>query len=63
MLSETMTAEEIMQTWVSTPRLMFNASLLYRKKLRDLTNDELFEVKKYSIDQRNNSNTKNNKTL
>ena len=55
MLTDTMTAAQIMQTWVSTSRLMFNASLLYRKKLKDLSNDELFEVKKYSINQRNNS--------
>lgn len=55
MLTDTMTAEQVMQTWVSTSRLMFNASLLYRKKLKDLSNDELFEVKKYSINQRNNS--------
>ena len=55
MLTDTMTSEQVMQTWVSTSRLMFNASLLYRKKLKDLTNDELFEVKKYSINQRNNS--------
>ena len=55
MLTDTMTSEQVMQTWVSTSRLMFNASLLYRKKLKDLSNDELFEVKKYSINQRNNS--------
>lgn len=56
MLTDTMSNEEIWQTWVWTPRLMFNASLLYDKKLKDLTNDELFEVKKYSINQRNESN-------
>ena len=56
MLTDTMTSAQIMQTWVSTSRLMFNASLLYRKKLKDLSNDELFEVKKYSINQRNKRN-------
>ena len=56
MLTDTMSNEEIWQTWVWTPRLMFNASLLYDKKLKDLTNYELFEVKKYSINQRNESN-------
>jgi hypothetical protein len=55
-LTDTMSNEEIWRTWVWTPRLMFNASLLYDKKLKDLTNDELFEVKKYSINQRNESN-------
>ena len=56
MLTDTMTSEQVMQTWVDTSRLMFNASLLYRKKLKDLTNDELLEVKKYSINQRNRRN-------
>lgn len=53
MLTNEMTNEQVMQTWVSTSRLMFNSSLLYRKKLKDLSNDELLEVKKYSINQRN----------
>lgn len=55
MLTDTMTDEQIWQTWVWQSRLIFNASLLYNKKLKDLTNDELFEVKKYSINQRNES--------
>ena len=30
-------------------RLIFNANLLYGKKLKDLTKHELFEVRKYSL--------------
>lgn len=51
-----MTREEVMKEWVWPSRLIFNASLLYGKKLKNLTEDELYEVKKYSIDQKNNSN-------
>ena len=44
-----MTDEQIMSAPVWPSRLIFNASLLYRKKLKDLTNDELLAVKKYSL--------------
>ena len=41
--------EYIMNTPIWQSRLIFNASLLYRKSLTDLTEQELFEVRKYSI--------------
>ena len=30
-------------------RLIFNSKLLYNKKLKELTKEELFEVRKYSL--------------
>jgi hypothetical protein len=53
-----MTDEEIYRQWVWTPRLIFNANLLYGKKLKDVTNEELLEVKKYSLEQQHNSKNK-----
>ena len=44
-----MTDEQIMNTPVWPSRLIFNASLLYHKKLTDLNDDELLAVKKYSL--------------
>jgi hypothetical protein len=44
-----MTDEQIMNAPVWPSRLIFNASLLYRKKLKDLTDDELLVVKKYAL--------------
>ena len=44
-----MTDEEIMNTPVWPSRLIFNASLLYSKKWKDLTDEELLAVKKYSL--------------
>jgi len=44
-----MTDEEIMNTPVWPSRLIFNASLLYSKKYKDLTDEELLAVKKYSL--------------
>ena len=47
-----MTTEEfeyINNTPVWPSRLIFNANLLYGKKLKDLTKHELFEVRKYSL--------------
>ncbi len=44
-----MTDEQIMNTPVWPSRLIFNASLLYSKKYKDLTDEELLAVKKYSL--------------
>ena len=44
-----MTDEQIMATPVWISRLIFNASLLYRKQVAELTDDELLAVKKYSL--------------
>ncbi len=44
-----MTDEQIMNAPVWTSRLIFNASLLYNKKYKDLTNEELLAVRKYSL--------------
>ena len=44
-----MTDEQIMNAPVWPSRLIFNASLLYRKKLKDLTDYELLVVKKYAL--------------
>ena len=44
-----MTDEQIMNAPVWPSRLILNASLLYRKKLKDLNDDELLAVKKYSL--------------
>ena len=44
-----MTDEEIMNTPVWPSRLIFNVSLLYSKKWKDLTDEELLAVKKYSL--------------
>jgi len=43
--------EYINNTPVWPSRLIFNASLLYGKKLKDLTKHELFEVRKYSLNK------------
>lgn len=44
-----MTDEQIMNTPVWPSRLIFNASLLYSEKYKDLTDEELLAVKKYSL--------------
>lgn len=44
-----MTDEQINTTPIWPSRLIFNANLLYNKKLKDLTETELFEVRKYSL--------------
>jgi hypothetical protein len=44
--------EYIMTEPIMTSRLMFNASLLYSKKLTSLTELELFEVRKRSLTTR-----------
>ena len=41
--------EYINNTLIWPSRLIFNANLLYGKKLKDLTKHELFEVRKYSL--------------
>ena len=43
--------EYINNTPIWPSRLIFNASLLYGKKLNDLTKHELFEVRKYSLNK------------
>ena len=40
-----MTTEQILNTPIQTSRLMFNASMLFRKKLSDCTADELLQVR------------------
>jgi hypothetical protein len=44
-----MTDEQIMDAPVWVSRLIFNASLLYRKQVAELTDRELLAVKKYSL--------------
>jgi len=44
-----MTDEEIYRQWVWTPRLQFASARLYNKALKDVTNEELLEVKKYAL--------------
>jgi len=43
--------EYINNTPIWPSRLIFNTSLLYGKKLNDLTKHELFEVRKYSLNK------------
>ena len=44
-----MTDEQIMNEPVWVSRLIFNASLLYRKQVGELTDSEMLAVKKYSL--------------
>jgi len=44
-----MTDKQINTTPIWPSRLIFNSKLLYNKKLKDLTETELFEVRKYSL--------------
>ena len=41
-----MTREEVMSEPIWPSRLIFRASMLYNKKLKDLTLDEEYEVRK-----------------
>lgn len=44
-----MTKQEINSAVIWPSRLIFNAKLLYNKRLDALNEDELFEVRKYSL--------------
>lgn len=44
-----MTTQEINTAIIWPSRLIFNAKLLYNKRLDALTPEELFEVRKYSL--------------
>ena len=47
-----MTDEEIYRTPVWQPRLMMACSILFSKALKDVTNEELLEAKKYVLKNR-----------
>lgn len=44
-----MTPEQINTAIIWPSRLIFNAKLLFGKRFKDLTADELYEVRKYSL--------------
>ena len=44
-----MRENEIANTPINPSRLIFNASLLYNKRFKDLTAEEVYEVRKYSL--------------
>lgn len=44
-----MTDEQIMREWVWQPRLMMACSIVHNKALKDVTNEELLEAKKYAL--------------
>ena len=44
-----MTNKQINTTPIWPSRLIFNSKLLYNKPLKELTKEELFEVRKYSL--------------
>ena len=49
-----MTDAEIHRTWVWQPRLMMACSILFNKALKDVTNEELLEAKKYALKNKRN---------
>ena len=41
--------EEVENAQIWPSRLIFNANLLYNKRFKDLTAEEVYEVRKYSL--------------